>query len=64
MLRVDRHEHLHDVIFRQPIEDDRGHREFLTLEPIDVGVERQQTVLAIDRAQDAFALRHLQHPDA
>ena len=33
-------------------------------EAIDVGVQREQPVLAVDRAQDAFALGHLQDADA
>ena len=32
-------------------------------EALDVGVQRQQAVLAVDRAQDAFALGHLQDAD-
>ena len=32
--------------------------------PIDVGVQRQQAVLPVDRAQDPFALGHLQDADA
>ena len=64
VLRVDRHEHLDDVIFGQPVEDDRRHGEGLVAEALDVGVQREQAVLAVDRAQDAFALRHLQDADA
>ena len=64
VLRVDRDEHLHDVIFGKPIEDDRRHREILFAEAIDVGVQREQAMLAVDRAQDAFALGHFQHADA
>ena len=64
VLGVDRDEHLHDVIFGQPVEDDRRHREILFAEAIDVGVQREQTMLAVDGAQDAFALGHLQHADA
>ena len=60
VLRVDRDEHLHDVIFGQPVEDDRRHGEVLAAEALDVGVQREQPVLAVDRAQDAFALGHLQ----
>ena len=59
VLRVDRDEHLDDVIFGNAIEDDRRHGERLVAEAIDVGVQREQAVLAVDRAQDAFALRHL-----
>ena len=40
-----------------------GTREVLALEALDVGVQREQPMLAVDRAQDAFALRHLQHAD-
>ena len=64
VLRVDRDEHLDDVILGQAVEDDRRHREVLALEAIDVGVQREQPVLAVDRAQDAFALGHLQDADA
>ena len=64
VLRVDRDEHLHDVIFRQPVEDNRRHRKILVAEPIDVRVQRQQAVLAVDGAQNAFALRHLQRAHA
>ena len=64
VLGVDRHEHLDDVIFGQAVEDDRRHAEVLAREPVDVGVQREQPVLAVDRAQDAFALRHLQDADA
>ena len=35
----------------------------LARETGDVGVQRQQPMLPVDRAQDAFALRHLQHPE-
>ena len=35
----------------------------LAAEALDVGVQREQAVLAVDRAQDAFALGHLQHAD-
>ena len=60
VLRVDRDEHLHDVIFGQAIENDGRNRERLAAKAIDVGVQRQQPVLTVDRAQDAFALGHLQ----
>ncbi len=63
VLGVDRDEHLHDVIFRQPVEDDRRNRELFALDVFDVGVEGEQTVLAVDGAEDAFALRHLQPSD-
>ena len=63
VLRVDRDEHLDDVIVGQAIEDHRGDGERLVAEMVDVGVQREQPVLAVDRAQDAFALRHLQRAD-
>ena len=64
VLGVDRDEHLDDVIFRQAIEDHRRHREALVAEALDVGVQREQAVLAVDRAEDAFALRHLEQSRA
>ena len=64
VLRVDRDEHLDDVIFGQAVEDHRRHGERLVAEALDVGVQREQPVLAVDRAQDAFALRHLQRARA
>ena len=64
VLRVDRDEHLDDVILGQAVEDDRRHAEVLAREAIDVGVQREQPVLAVDRAQNAFALGHLQDADA
>ena len=63
MLRVDGDEHLDDVIFRHAIENDRRHGERLVAEMIDVGVQREQAVLAVDGAQDAFAFRHLEASD-
>ena len=41
-----------------------GTREILALEAVDVGVQREQPVLAVDRAQDPFALGDLQDADA
>src|SRR5439155_5023936 len=64
VLRVDRDEHLHDVIFRQPVEDDRRHREILALKALDVGVQREQPVLAVNRAQNAFTLGDLEDAHA
>ena len=61
VLRVDRDEHLHDMIFRQTVEDDGRHRKVFALKAVDVGMQREQPVLAVDCAQDPFALRHLQH---
>jgi hypothetical protein len=63
MLRVDRDEHLHDVILGQPVEDHRGDGELLFAEAIDVGVQREQPMLAVDRAEDAFAFRDFQRAD-
>ena len=40
-----------------------GHREALVAEALDVGVQREQAMLAVDRAQDAFALGHLQRAE-
>src|SRR5262252_4733699 len=62
VLRVDRHEHLDHVIFRQSVEDDRRNGELLVAEAIDVGVQREETVLAVDGAQYALPFRHLQDP--
>ena len=64
VLRVDRHEHLHDVIFGKPVEDDGRDAEVFVPEALDVGVQGEQAVLAVNRAQDAFALGHLQDADA
>ena len=63
VLRVDRDEHLHDVIFGQPIEDHGRHRERLAAELLDARVQREQPMLAVDRAQNAFALGHLQNAE-
>jgi hypothetical protein len=63
VLRVDRDKHLHDVIFGQAIEDDRWHTEVFARKPIDVGVQCEQSVLAVNRPQDAFALGHFQNSD-
>ena len=60
VLGVDRDEHLDDVVLGQPVENDRRHRELVALDVLDVGVQRQQPVLAVDGAQDALTLRHLQ----
>ena len=37
-----------------------GHREVLAAELLHPGVQREQAMLAVDRAQDAFALGHFQ----
>ena len=63
VLRVDRHKHLHDVVFGHTVEDDRRHGEIVVADVVDVRVQREQAVLAVDRAKDSFALRHLQTPD-
>src|ERR1700722_7374813 len=52
------------MVLRKAVEDDGGHTELLALETLDVRVQRKQTVLAVDRPENAFALRHLQDPDA
>src|SRR5262249_45367866 len=39
-------------------------REFLAREAIDVGMQRQKTVLAVDRAQNPLAFRNLEHAHA
>ena len=41
-----------------------GTAELFFAEPIDVGVQRQQPVLAVDRAQNALAFGHLERADA
>ena len=63
VLRVDGDEHLHDVILGEPVEDHGRNGERLAAEPLDVSVQREQAVLTVDGAQNAFALRHLQHAD-
>ena len=54
----------HDRILGELVEDHGRHGEVLLPEPLDVGVHRQQAVLAVDGAQDALALRHLERPQA
>ena len=63
VLRVDRHEHLDDVIFGQAVEDDRRDGERFVAEPLDVRVQREQAMLPVDGAEDPFALRDLQHAE-
>ena len=63
VLRVDRHEHLHDVIFGQTVENDGWHGEIVPRHVVDVGVQRKQPVLAVNCAQDPLALRNLEPPD-
>ncbi len=60
VLGVDRHKHLDDVILGQAIEDHGGHAELLRPEALDIAVQREQAVLAVDGAEDALALGHLQ----
>ena len=62
VLRIDRHEHLHDVIVWKAIENHGRDGERLIAEMLDVGVQRQEAVLAVDGAEDPFALRHFQLP--
>jgi len=63
-LAVDRHEHLHDVVFGKTVEDDRRHRELLAREAVDVGVQREQPVLPVNRAQGCLRAPDLEDPDA
>jgi hypothetical protein len=63
MLRIDRHEHLDDVILGEAIEDDRRDGEALVAEALDVGVQREQAMLAVDGAKDPLALRDLQEAE-
>ena len=63
VLRVDRDEHLDDVIVGEAVENHRRHGERLVAEMLDVGVQREQPMLAVDRAQDAFAFRHFERAD-
>ena len=63
VLGVDGDEHLHDVIFGQTIEDHRRHVERLLAELFDVAVQREQPVLAVDGAEDALSLRHLEEAE-
>jgi len=51
------------MVLGQAVEDDRGHRELLVAEPIDVGVHRQEAVLAVNRPQNPFTLGHFEHAD-
>jgi hypothetical protein len=60
VLRVDRHEHLHHVVFGKAIEDHRRHREILAVEMLEPGVQREQPVLSVDRPENALALGNLQ----
>ncbi len=64
MLGVDGHEDLDDVIFGQSIENDRRHVEDVEAELLDVVVEREQAMLAVDGAQDALTLGDLQDAEA
>ena len=51
---VDRHEHLHDMVFGQLVEDDGWHRERVGPERVERRMEGEQPVLAIDGAQGAL----------
>ena len=57
---VDGHEHLDHVILGQTVEDHRRDGEDLSTELADICVERQQPMLPVDRAQDAFSFGHLE----
>jgi hypothetical protein len=60
VLRVDRDEHLDDVILGEAIEDHRRHGERLVRELLHPRMQGEQPVLAVNRAKDAFALGHFQ----
>ena len=60
VLRVDRDEHLNDVVLGKPVEDDGRNREHLVLELVHPGVEREEPMLAVDGAQDPFPLRNFE----
>src|SRR5690606_10503017 len=60
VLRVDGDEHLDDVVFREPVEDDGGNRENLVAEPVHAGMQGEQPVLAVDGAEDTLALGYLE----
>ena len=63
VLGVDRNEHLDDVIFGEPVEDHGRYGERLLTEAVDVGVQGEEAVLAVDGAQDPLSLRHFQAAD-
>ena len=50
VLGVDGDEHLNDMVLRQTIEHDGRYAEILALKPIDVGMQRQETMLTVDGA--------------
>ena len=64
VLGVDGDEHLHDVVFGQSIEDDRRHREHFIAEMFDARVQREQPVLPVNGAEDAFPLGDLENCQA
>jgi hypothetical protein len=51
------------MIFGQSVEDDGRDREVLVTNVFDIGMERQQTMLTVNRPQDAFPLRYFQPTD-
>ena len=51
------------MIFGQTVEDDGGDGEVLVPDVVDVGVQGEQAMLAVDGSQDPLALRHLQLAD-
>jgi hypothetical protein len=50
VLGIDRDEHLDDVVFGQSVENDRRDRKLLIGEVLDVGVQRQQSMLSVNGA--------------
>src|SRR5215510_3191552 len=64
MLRVDRYKHLYDVIFRHSIENDRRDCEVLVANVLDIGVQREKPVLAIDGAKYSFTFRNFEAADS
>ena len=53
VLAVDRDEKLHDLVGRQRVEHDGGHLEILEVVLLGELVEREQTVLAVQRSKNS-----------
>ena len=51
------------MIVREAVENDRGDRERLVAKTVDVRMESQQAMLAVNGAKDTFAFRHFQGAD-
>ena len=64
VLRVDCHEHLNHVVFGQAIENDRRYAEVLAVKAVDICVEGEEPMLAVDSAEDPLPLRDSQDADA